>query len=274
MHPSCATCLATTAVAVCSSGSVGFRDCIAIHSCACDGLQVLLPVAWSELLLRPMLAPLLLGRGLPAAVGAGAAGGWLSQGPLGTTLAFLVLLVNSAAHARGVVFGGTAPAYWLLSAMYLGEPLQWDTGISADLSRCPCLHAAGHADKGKPPRRMPPLLLPAGTGNLLPTLVWGLLWRSHLLSRRRAWRAEEAGKRRQLEALVQPRPDRRLHIRNGVWAALGAFLRWVDKICFMGGHTYAIQHTNLPFWDPLAQLLHQRAPSFRRYWKRGKKKLG
>lgn len=87
-----------------------------------DGLQVLLPVAWSELLLRPMLAPLLLGRGLPAAAGGGGtAGGWLSRSPLGTTLAFLVLLVNSSTHARGVVFGATAPAYWLLSAMYLGE---------------------------------------------------------------------------------------------------------------------------------------------------------
>ena len=119
-----------------------------------------------------------------------------------------------------------------------------------------------------------PLLLPAGTGNLLPTCIWGIWWRAHLLSRRRAWRAEEAGKRRQLQALVQPWPNRQEQIKNGVWAALLGFLRWVDMICFYGVHTYAIQHTQLPFWDPLAQRIHQRAPSFRRYWKRGKKKLG
>jgi hypothetical protein len=140
------------------------------------------------------------------------------------------------------------------------------------------LRAAGSAVPTRGRSRVadacPWLLLSAGSGDLLPTLVWGMLWKAHLLSRRRAWRAEEAGKRRQLEALVQPWPDRQAQIANGVWAALGGFLRWVDLILFYGAHSYAIEHTSLPFWDPLAQQIHQRVPSFRRYWKRGKKKLG
>jgi hypothetical protein len=109
---------------------------IATHLGAYCALQVFLPVAWRELLLRPLLAPLLLGRGLPHAAGGGAAAGWLSRGPLGTTLPFL-LLVNCVARAHGVFFGSTAPAYWLLSAMYLGEALRCciicDTGVCVQL---------------------------------------------------------------------------------------------------------------------------------------------